>query len=439
MGKHPQIQGKIERWHQIYTANMLKSLTTYQPKETDKMHKPKYDFTSKEFLQDPYHTFKQMRKHDPVYWSEQFNGWLVTSYDDVKLVTGNQEIYENIWPYGAARPNMPMTYFQHVNSNMLGFITGERTALHDMVRNAIQPLLSLHAFPEHRRLLKETMVNLFQEAKRNGGMKFRRDFATPTCLPFFSYLLELSENMEYDKELWDSLIPDLVDSFVHPYDPALLRKADASAKIVMDRISAVLLKRRTNPDDGFISKFAQACPDGEVACPAILVGFCVAAYNAVHLLCNGMATLLVHPRQMDKLRSDSSLIDACVEEMMRYEGPLLASSRICRKDTKLGEKFLRKQDYVIALLGSANRDEEIYENADCFDITRESISHFATGQGPRRCVAHGFARQLVRLMLQAMLEVCPNICTDVKELRWTTRTTMLTMLREIDDFSVHFE
>jgi len=114
-------------------------------------------------------------------------------------------------------------------------------------------------------------------------MKFRRDFAIPACMPFFGYFFELSENMEYDRELWDNLIPDLVDSFVHPYDQELLRKADASAKIVMDRISAVLLKRRASPDDGFISKFAQACPDGEIACPAILIGICIAAYNAVHL------------------------------------------------------------------------------------------------------------------------------------------------------------
>nr|VFJ75291.1 MAG: Cytochrome P450 [Candidatus Kentron sp. FW] len=403
------------------------------------MNKPKYDFTTEEFLRDPYRTFKQMRKHDPVYWSEQFNGWLVMDYDDVKLVTGNQELYENIWPYGAARPDVPMTYFQYINSNMLGFITGERTALHDMVRDAIQPLLSLHIFPEHQRLLKETMADLFRQAKKNGGMKFRQDFATPVCLPFFSDLLELSENMEYDKELWDILILDLVESFVHPYDPELLKKADASVEIVMDRISAVLLERRTNPNDGFISKFAKACPDGEIACPAILVGICIAAYNAVHLLCNAMATLLGHPREMDKLRGDSSLIDACTEEMMRYEGPLLASSRICRKDTKLREKFLREQDYVIAFLGSANRDEKIYENADCFDITREPITNFATGQGPRHCVAHGLARQLVRLMLQTMLEICPDIGTDVKELRWITKTSMLTMLREIDDFSVHFE
>jgi len=143
--------------------------------------------------------------------------------------------------------------------------------------------------------------------------------------------------------------------------------------------------------------------------------------TTVNLIGNGTLALLQHPDQMERLRSDPSLIKAAVEELLRYCGPLeTATERYAREDVTIAGVTIPRGEFVFAALASANRDERQFPNPDTLDIGREPNKHLAFGLGAHFCLGAALARlegqiaigTLARRVTQMRLAVTPGA------LRW---------------------
>jgi len=155
---------------------------------------------------------------------------------------------------------------------------------------------------------------------------------------------------------------------------------------------------------------------------AMIVILLIAGHETtVNLIASGTLALLEHPDQMQKLRSDPTLIKSAVEELVRFANPVeTATERYAREDVTLHGVTIPRGGMVLAALASANRDETQFPNPDTLDITRENNKHLGFGQGAHYCVGAPLARMEAQIAINTLLRRMPNLRLKVspENLRW---------------------
>ena len=117
-----------------------------------------------------------------------------------------------------------------------------------------------------------------------------------------------------------------------------------------------------------------------------------------------MLALLKHPHQMQHLRNHPGLLDAAIDELLRYDSPVQLNGRCAREGVELGGKRIRAGDVVISVIGAANRDPEVFENPDALDIGRREKSHLSFGRGIPYCLGASLAVLEARVAFAALLD-----------------------------------
>jgi cytochrome P450 PksS len=182
--------------------------------------------------------------------------------------------------------------------------------------------------------------------------------------------------------------------------------------------------RRANPEDDLVTALVRAEEAGDQLSEDELVAMIflllVAGHETtVNLIDNGTLALLENPGQMNRLRDDPALIKAAVEELLRYNGPLeTATERYAREDTTVTGVTVPRGELVLAVLASANRDEQQF--ADRLDLGREANPHVAFGFGIHYCLGASLARLEGQIAIATLLRRIPNlkIAIPSNTLRW---------------------
>jgi cytochrome P450 len=127
------------------------------------------------------------------------------------------------------------------------------------------------------------------------------------------------------------------------------------------------------------------------------------------LLCYGLELLLARPELMDRLRREPALVPGAIEEMLRFEPPVIQFRRTATQDTDLGGRTIREGDKVVVFFPSANRDEAVFPDPDRFDIERTPNDHLAFGYGTHHCLGAPLARLESKHVFQTVLRELSGI------------------------------
>ena len=130
------------------------------------------------------------------------------------------------------------------------------------------------------------------------------------------------------------------------------------------------------------------------------------------LLGNALYWLWRNPEQRELLRRDTTLLPRWVEETLRYDNSTQALARVMAADTVLHGEKLREGDKVVLLLGSGNRDERVFPNADRYDLMRDTSASLSFGQGVHFCLGASLARLEGRVALEEVWRRIPNYQID---------------------------
>jgi cytochrome P450 family 142 subfamily A polypeptide 1 len=134
-----------------------------------------------------------------------------------------------------------------------------------------------------------------------------------------------------------------------------------------------------------------------------------------------MYELFRHPDQLAALAADRSLMTSAIEEMLRWVSPVKNMARQMTRDVELHGQTLKQGQKVLLLYPSGNRDEEVFDDPETFDITRSPNDHIAFGFGAHFCLGNRLARLELATMFDRVLDRLPDLSladpTDVPPLR----------------------
>jgi nocardicin N-oxygenase len=135
----------------------------------------------------------------------------------------------------------------------------------------------------------------------------------------------------------------------------------------------------------------------------------------------GLLRLFREPGQLDKLRADPALLDGAIEELLRYQ-PVIDLNRVQRatKDVQLGGQLIAAGDLVQISINAANRDDVVFPQGACFDISRRPNPHLAFGHGAHHCLGAALARLELRIVFGTLLRRFPGLALAAapEDLRW---------------------
>jgi cytochrome P450 len=213
----------------------------------------------------------------------------------------------------------------------------------------------------------------------------------------------------------------------------LLAAAFAPQEVIDDGIAAaqslrgyfdeLIRERRTSPSDDILSALIRAEEAGDRLSPSELVsqasGLLVAGFETtIGLIGNGVMQLIRHPAELARLRANPGLIESAIEECLRFDGPIPLTVRILREDTRFGDHVIPKDAQVMALLASANRDPDVFPDADRFDVAREPNEHLAFGGGVHFCLGAHLARMEAQVAIGTLVRRTSVLELEKDELEW---------------------
>lgn len=199
----------------------------------------------------------------------------------------------------------------------------------------------------------------------------------------------------------------------------------------------VIEVKRENPDQAMISRLIQAEEEGDRLTAEELYSTCALLLVAGHetttrLIGNGMYLLLKHPEQLRKLQADPSLAENAIEEILRYEPPVQLMPRFALEDIEFYGKKIKKNQLIVPIIASANRDPVANRNPDEFDIERKEIKHVSFGYGIHLCLGLTLARLEGKIAINMLLAHFPEMTMAEQELIWTP----LPLVRGMDNLVI---
>jgi cytochrome P450 len=182
---------------------------------------------------------------------------------------------------------------------------------------------------------------------------------------------------------------------------------DATSEFV-GYFSKVIESRTAEPSDDLSSMLVQARIDGQPLGPVELFGYFGILATAGHdttssTIAGGLRALIEYPDQLERLRSDISLVPTAVEEMIRWTTPVNSFMRVATAETRIRGQRIGPGDAVLLLYPSANRDEDIFDGPDRFDVGRDPNPHLAFGHGAHFCLGARLARMETRAFFEELI------------------------------------
>lgn len=358
------------------------------------------DASLAELYDDPYPFYARLRATDPVHWYAPANRYLVTRYRDVVHLERHPEIF---------RANEEGSLMTRVMGHTLLRKDGEA---HRRERAAAEPALRPRAVKEHWHPVFERNTNdLIDEIAERGEADLFKDFAGPLAARNLACVLGLRNVSDTDLQVWSQA---MIDGGGSNYgdDPAVWQRARAAAAAIDEAVDELLPYIRRNPDNSVISCMVHADdPLTEEEIRANVKVFIGGGLNEPRdSILTAVWAVLRDPNLRAEVEADPGLWPRVFEEAIRWIAPIGMYPRQVAEEVELGGVLLQPGDKIGVCLGSANRDETVFERPDEFDIHRTRTAHVAFGGGPHFCLGAWASRAAVgRIALPTLFRRLPDL------------------------------
>ncbi|MDJ0948135.1 MAG: cytochrome P450 [Alphaproteobacteria bacterium] len=368
---------------------------------------PLFDPRRPGFLADPYPDFAALRAREPVHWCEGLKSWVITGYDLCKQALNDPQLSaDRISPFRDSLGETERRRIGDLLAMLEDWMVFADPPRHTRLRRAANQIFPPRVMEGMAPRVQAIVAGLIDGMAERRAGDLIRDFGFPLPVMVIADMLGLPLEDQDKFKVWSDDLATFVGSA--QLTPDKRARAQDSARAMCDYVHAAVAARRREPrDDRLTRLMALADESGELS-EREMVATCVLLLFAGHetttnLIGNGMLALMRHPAELEGLRRQPELTEAAVEEMLRYDGPTLAMTRIALEDVDYGGTTFRKGDRIFVFLAAANRDPARFPDPDRLDIAREDNRHLTFGYGIHFCLGAPLARLEGRIAIRALL------------------------------------
>ncbi len=358
------------------------------------------DVTIANLFADPYPIYHRMRAQAPIHWVPAVNRYMVVGHEACHTVELDDE------RFSADETNSLMK--RAMGHSMLR----KDGAEHDVDRRAYGGVLRPKSIKTRWQAVFENNYAIYAQRLRDAGpgADLVRDFAAPYAAENLRVILGLENATQDDLQRWSQTLIDGTGNYAD--DPEVWAKAERSSREVDEAIDEMLRRRRTDPDDSLVSILGAS----GMPLDALRANLKMTIGGGVNEPRDALATtvwaLLDRPGQLSTVRAERRWIDA-FEESIRWIAPIGMYPREVTADTVLAGMELPKGARLGVVVGAANRDPEVFEDPDAYNIDRPRKPHLAFGGGSHFCAGAWVARaSVVATALPRLFEDFPGLRRD---------------------------
>lgn len=365
---------------------------------------------------DPHAVWRWLRKNAPVYRHPQRSGpgyWVVTKHEDVRVIARDAARFissggtstRDLEQHDSASPA-----YQLFQGTLVITDPPRHTKLRALVNKAFTPQAVARVEP----LIRDVAERLVDAAREKGSFDFVREIAARVP---FGVTCELVGIPPQDRRaLFESVAPMMGSHIDVAPDEA--GGPTTAALTLVDYLRDLIDHRKAEPREDLVSGLVHAEIDGERLelfdmLAMVILLFVAGVETTINAISGGLQAFFDHPGERERLTADPSLWPTAVEEILRWTSPTMVSMvRTATDGFELRGEPIERGQKVTLWYGSANRDDDVFPDADRFDVGRTPNDHVAFGHGAHFCLGASLARLEVQVTLGAVLDGLPSLEPD---------------------------
>jgi cytochrome P450 len=390
---------------------------------------PNVNLLSPAFRQNPYPAYKQLLNDTDdvsvVEMGAQRGEWvslIVTKYEHVAaLLRDPRMVLEFKHEHHGEKwtpPESWQPYFDMTRNWMLFRDPPAHTRLRGLVNKAFTP----QAVNRLRNHIENIANALLDEVEAKDAFDLVADYAFELPVRVIAEMLGVPTARRADFKAWSNTLADAID--FSDKDGSVIERAAHAAQAMTAFMRELIAAKRTHPTDDILTGLVQAEQGGDHLSEDEVISTCglllfAGHETTVNLIGNGALTLLRHPQQLALLQRDPTLLPNAVEEILRYESPVQATSRTAATEITIGNSVIPKGRGITLIMAAANRDPRQFESPEQFDITRtDAAKHLTFGGGIHYCVGAPLARMEGQIGLGTLFRRMPNLQLETDAQHW---------------------
>jgi len=389
-------------------------------------------------LADRWSLYARLRREAPVY--RYGHTVLVTRYSDISDILADPVTFTNggegrdsltpeVLRRLSSRERTMIAEIDDYHSHWLAAVDGQR---HTELRAIGQRVFSPRALRNLEPRIQEIVDELLAAVEGRAQIEFVHDFAYRLPLTVICDILDVPDDLRGPlHETWLGMLPARTGLAWRNQLPLGLESANAKYHEFNRMLGELLDIRRGRPTTEIMSNLLAAEADPSVddrdVIGLMMILFAAGHQTTADLLGSGLHALLTDRPQWELLCAEPDLVTNAVEEVLRYRSPSQdIAQRVVAVPTTVAGVPLDPGQHVTAVLGSANRDESVFEAPEVFDIRRtDANKHMAFGKGVHFCLGSPLSKMETKLALTAFAARYPDCELVDPEPAWMPNTHFL--------------
>jgi cytochrome P450 len=369
-----------------------------------------YDPLAPDVQRDPYPYYAALRADAPVYFVESLQAYAVSRHADVRRVMHDHSTFSS--EAMAALVSRPAEYAsEFIEDEIDPFpvsIVGADGDVHTRLRLIVNRAFTPRRIARIEEFVRAVARRFADEFMAAGRHDLQAGLAVPLPTIVIAELLGVDPDQRDDFRRWSE---HMVRAVFEPLDADEQLEVAQAGEEMTTWLNSQIDARAGRAGDDLLSVLLRAEAEGGALTPEELSVFVVTllvagSITTAYLIGSAVRLALEVPARLDQLRADSANF---VEETLRYEGPTQLMFRTATDDVALCGTTIPRGATVLALLGSANRDEQVFDRADIFDPRRDASEHLAFGHGVHFCLGAALARLEARVALEELVARVPRL------------------------------